>query len=383
MKFPRLENFTLPNTIVLGLLLRFGTAAWSGYGGQDVVAMPDATGFHLGAAAYALGKDLEDFYFSNIYIYCLGTIYAWTFSSLFWGNLLSCGAWLGSAILLMRMMQMLSIRESHQIRVMLLFSLLPSSILITSITLREAYQLFAVNLAMFSALNILITDSFRRGFLLILGLIIMGSMHGALFLAGIFIIATLIIIYLYNNQKFKIEMTITIAIIIGLLMYLTYPYFLNAVFRANDIGLFAALQARQDSWQQIARASYNIGIRIDSLLNLAIFIPSALFNYLFQPMPWRVSTFQDMVLFIENLLRGWLIYRAFFSLLSSSNDNKKNISLICISYFLIEVGWAVGTINWGTAARHHIPAFGLLLLVAYSGETNEKKAVSSTKCNFD
>jgi hypothetical protein len=378
MTFPPLENLSVRKAIVLGLLLRFGMAAWSGFGSTNIVAMPDAAGFHLGAAAYAQGKGLEDFQFANIYIYCLGTIYGWTISSLFWGNLLSCGAWLGSAVLLLRTMQILSIREGQQIRAMLLFSLLPSSILMTSITLRESYQLFAVNLAMYSAINILVRNSFRDGFLLIPSLILMGGMHGALFVAGVFIIATVFSIYLLSNKKIHLGRFLLYFILIGMLVFLGYPYFLNAVFNTNDVGLFAALQARQDSWQQSARASYNIGIKIESLLDLIIFIPSALLNYLFQPMPWRISTFPDVALFLENLLRGWLIYKALSCLFSSSHEKKKMIGLIFISYLLIEVVWAVGTINWGTAVRHHVPAFGILLLAAYSGTTNKNnKLVNS------
>jgi hypothetical protein len=45
---------------------------------------------------------------------------------------------------------------------------------------------------------------------------------------------------------------------------------------------------------------------------------------------------------------------------------KNAMLFIFISYFAIELIWAQGTMNWGTAARHHIPGLGLLVLSAFA-----------------
>ena len=39
--------------------------------------------------------------------------------------------------------------------------------------------------------------------------------------------------------------------------------------------------------------------------------------------------------------------------------------LFISSYLFLEFVWSVGTTNWGTAARHHVPAMGIMLLMGF------------------
>jgi hypothetical protein len=39
---------------------------------------------------------------------------------------------------------------------------------------------------------------------------------------------------------------------------------------------------------------------------------------------------------------------------------------VFINYFILELIWSMGTVNWGTALRHHIPSFGLLVIAAFA-----------------
>jgi len=132
------------------------------------------------------------------------------------------------------------------------------------------------------------------------------------------------------------------------------------------LGLGEGLQARQDSWQQSARASYSTVIKIRSDADLLFFVPVALFQYLFQPFPWRVSTALDWALMLENSLRLFLLYKVADALYCLPYQEKMRVAFVFAAYLVIETIWAVGTINWGTAVRHHIPAFGLLLLAAFA-----------------
>jgi len=147
--------------------------------------------------------------------------------------------------------------------------------------------------------------------------------------------------------------------------YLGSFIFLELAFNVNA-GLGSAIQARHDSWQQAARASYSIGVRVNSDLDLLFFTPVALFNYLFQPFPWRATTILDWALVIENLLRGYLLFRAVANFYHSCGERRVCIGLVFSGFLVIEIIWALGTINWGTAVRHHIPALGLLLLCSFA-----------------
>ena len=46
---------------------------------------------------------------------------------------------------------------------------------------------------------------------------------------------------------------------------------------------------------------------------------------------------------------------------------------ILIAYFALETIWSLGTVNWGTASRHHIPATGILLAAAFANLKIKRK----------
>ena len=36
-----------------------------------------------------------------------------------------------------------------------------------------------------------------------------------------------------------------------------------------------------------------------------------------------------------------------------------------ISYLALESIWSLGTINWGSSIRHHLPSYGILLIMSF------------------
>ena len=42
----------------------------------------------------------------------------------------------------------------------------------------------------------------------------------------------------------------------------------------------------------------------------------------------------------------------------------------------MEVIWALGTVNWGSAARHHVPAMGLLLIGSLAFQGTQKRGLN-------
>ena len=138
-----------------------------------------------------------------------------------------------------------------------------------------------------------------------------------------------------------------------------------------DDGLVAAIRAFQEGALATAgRATYKDSVEINGVTGLLIFVPISLFQYLFEPMPWRISDGLDVMVLFENILRGWLLWKALVSLRNLLGQCQRAVLFVFVSYLLIEVIWSLGTINWGTALRHHIPSTGLLLAAAfaYSGQ---------------
>ena len=73
----------------------------------------------------------------------------------------------------------------------------------------------------------------------------------------------------------------------------------------------------------------------------------------------------DVILTLENILRGIMIFLGIKALFFTEEDNKKILLILLFAFLVLEFTWSVGTTNWGTASRHHVPSLGLLLLVGF------------------
>jgi len=180
--------------IIFGFLLRIFVSIWNGFWGPSFGADADAMGFHLNASAYSINLIFDQFVMGHLYSFFLGVVYYITTDSLFIGSFLSSLVWLASAFVLVWIFDLLSFDKSSKMKAVFFYSIIPSSIFLTSITLREVYQLFFVNLAFFSILKIYIKNSQKYWLTLILSILIMGVLHGALFVFGIYLFITTIVI---------------------------------------------------------------------------------------------------------------------------------------------------------------------------------------------
>ena len=151
--------------IFFGLCLRLLIAIWNGFFQFDFGQLADSGSFHGWAVYFSQNPTISNCE-ENIrhLLSCwLGFVYFFTTDSLFIGSLMSILAWLASAFILLKMMSILSVEKSNQRKMMLVYAFLPSSIIITSVTLREPYQLFFVNLEIFAALKIYLDKSYKIG----------------------------------------------------------------------------------------------------------------------------------------------------------------------------------------------------------------------------
>ena len=358
---------TVRTAIWIGLFLRLFVAIWNGFFGPSFGAEADAEGFHLVALEYAQNPTLDKFIIGWIYAYVLGLFYYLTTDSLFLGSVLSCFAWLASAGLLVKIMRLLSIDKSQQSKAMLIYALLPSSILYTSVTLREAYQLLFVNLAVYSTFKIYLNKSSKHWLVMFCAVIGMGVLHGALFAFGLFIVAaTLVLLNLYGLKKFSLVKLAFAVPLVALIVFYGLSLFTSVSYKLDD-GLGMAIQTYQlGSLGTDARAHYKDGVEISGVAGLLTFIPIAIFQYLFEPMPWRISSAMDIGLMFENILRAWLIWKAWTGLRNMPVPRRRPVLFVFLSYLTLETIWSLGTVNWGTAVRHHIPSMGLLMIAAFA-----------------
>ena len=93
------------------------------------------------------------------------------------------------------------------------------------------------------------------------------------------------------------------------------------------------------------------------------FFPYAFYQYMLEPLPVRISNIFDLVLFFENLIRALFLLKGLKYLIK--NYFFKPQTVMIMYFLIIELIWSVGTTNWGTAVRHHIPSIGILSLLAF------------------
>jgi hypothetical protein len=360
------------NAIILfGLLLRIIVAIWNGFYGPSFQADGDALNFHNAAVEYSQDLIMHDFKIGWIYSNFLGIFYHFTAESLFLGSLLSCFSWLASAYVLIAIMHLLPISKGDQFKAMLIYSLLPSSLAITSITLREPYQLLFINLVIYAGLKIYLNKSTLAWFILIFGLIGMGVLHYALIVFGVFVMLFILIMLGIRRKNF---LSLTLLCIFLCIITIFGMQLFSSVAPGSNDGFVNAVINYQKALVSIdARANYRFDVEINGIINFILFNLSAFFQYLFEPMPWRISSGIDLVIFFENILRLWLIWRLSTSLLNAvPYKNLVPILFIFLSYFFLELIWSVGVANWGTAIRHHITAIGLLVVGAFISYKNSK-----------
>ena len=170
--------------ILIGFFLRLIIAVWNGFFGPSIGADGDALLFHdIAVEVSRLGVFDTKFNIGWIYSYFLGIIYfITTLNSIFLGSILSCLAWLASALILNQSIKLIGVQQKYRNRALILYALIPLSILFTSVTLREVYQLLFVNLLFFSSLKILLESNQKFWFLILLSSFCMGALHFGLVL---------------------------------------------------------------------------------------------------------------------------------------------------------------------------------------------------------
>lgn len=376
-------NLSVSFIIQTGLFLRFAIAAWNGLYGPSPGADLDALSFNGFASEVAKTGIFDDFSIGFIpYTNLLGVVYALTFNHVLTGSLLSCLIWWWSADVLSKSFVLLAVDKQRIKKAMLIYALLPSSIFLTSITLREPYQLFFINLAVFAVMKIYLHKSIAHWFTLFLAIAGAGVLHGGLLAFVIIFLAFTLIILSMREKKgiswAKLGLMGAVAVVV---LWYGFSLFSNISYNLDN-GLDSEIEIyQQDLLTVDARTHYKSDAQFSDLGGSRFFALVGLLQYLFEPFPWHISDASDIVALLENILRGWLIWQAGKMVRIKSAQRRRMALFVFILYFVMETIWSFGTINWGTSIRHHLPALGLLLLAAYAS-SEEKVRVKMNKWHF-
>lgn len=281
--------------------------------------------------------------------------------------LASTGAWLLSAILIDSSLRILKTRNEIRIITAAIIAVDPSLLFITSIPLRESFQLLGMTIIGFSAVKIFVEKRNVYFVLAIAGSALAGILHLSLLVSVSLFTIIVFLGYRYSERKLSMYQIAFSAILASLVLFAVIGVIASQYENGGDDILQTVDVFRETGAAVDARAQYDNRVGASSsVIGSIIGLFVGFIQYMIEPMPWRISTLGDMVVFVENALRLVLVFIVVRRLkYLSHSEFALSVTLLCM-FATTEFVWSTGTINWGTAARHHVPSLPLLMITAFA-----------------
>jgi len=336
------------------------------------VYIPDASTFHWHGVHLAALPEPEWFPAAStggvIYVHSLGLLYRAFGASLFFGEELSVLAFVLSCVVLVKLVEYLDLRR-FCVGIILLFGLLPSAVIFRSVTLRESWQALFFLLSVYWAIRLWKRPGILNISFLLMSVLCMSMLHYGLAKYAVY----LVIISLYwgiigrkKNVRWARHLRFLFA---GLLI-------VCVIISSQKMGLFMTLGEAVEAGAEMrqvllkytgVRTNFSFILDTSSVLGIVTTAPMVFVEYMFAPFPWQVENVKDIWALLESILRFLLLFFAISSWRRSSGEVRRCYSFLLITVLGMELVWALGTANWGTAVRHHVPGYSVIVLLGVPG----------------
>jgi len=338
------------------------------YVGSVIGTEGDARTFHFFGVEAASEPEMGFWDNPRIaYTNSLGFFYRAFNPSFLLGNELSVLAFTLSCIVLVKLLSLLDL-ERFRIAIVLFFGLLPSSVIFTSVTLREPWQALFFLLTVYWAIRL----RKRKGILIFLFMLMsafcMALLHVGLMCYAVYLVLSSIYWGIYGRNEGVSRAWYVRFLFAGLLIagviILTQKM---GWYMSVGQGLEGATDFRQYAATIQGRTTYDVILDSSSVLGLVKTIPIIFVYYMFAPFPWQVENVVDIYALLESMLRFVLLFFALSSWRRSSGEVRSYYNFLLIAVLGMELMWALGTINWGTAMRHHVLGHSVIVLLGVPG----------------
>jgi len=250
-----------------------------------------------------------------------------------------------------------------------LVALLPSAFLFRAAPLREAWEAAFLTGATVAACGILWRASVSR----VIGFVICGvgaaMLHAALGVGVLFQCAAIVAKWILD-RRLGVAYRIVVGFVAGGLLAATGV--LVGALTLRDGRVEAAAEAAMTGdlgsagileQEALGGASYGSAPGMNS--GLVLRVVAGWIYYWLAPLPWQVRSGGDLLVMVENFVRVLLLLSAIAAWRRSNGVERGMIAIALGTVVVVELAWSVGTSNWGTAIRHHIPAYGILCALGY------------------
>ncbi|MEK5178529.1 hypothetical protein [Paenibacillus sp. FSL R5-0928] len=371
---------------VIVLTLHHITSFINAYIGTTLGADTDAMGFHVAAQIQSsVTGSFELKVGSGFYIQMLAYLYKVFGPSQFTGQMTSAIGYVLSSIVFIKLMTRIGVKR-HQGKLLFLFGALPTVFFLTTVILRESWEILSFLLIIYTALGLRDKKSLRQFVVLFMSVFLLALLHnGMMAFAPVIILFSFLWIYSKKEGQKSAVGKRVIAVLISCMAIGAWIFINNSGISSTASSAVASgsvvdyANAYRDGSAHDSRASYGISNPDSSLFGLIKTFPLMLVYYMFAPLPWQIGTMADVYAALESLFRFALLYFAYKTWKKAVGEEKQRMKYLLLTFIALECLWSLGTINWGTAMRHHLVGYGLLLLIAGPGMFDRFNSLSRPK----
>jgi len=354
---------------------------------------PDYADYHFAAEQIAQtgnwnSLSMGQFFYENF----LALFYYFFESSIILGFQLSIAMFAASFIFFIKILDLIELGKYKNLS-LIIFSLLPSSILLTSVTMPESGQLLFFLIATYYGIRFIENSKYFDLFLLVIFASIMSFFHkGLLPFAFLLFLATIFFRFKHSYDKgnFSNSLFIKVSsitlITFGIFSILIYIYGTRS-FGALDL-LINKGPLEYIEWYRSnahnTRATYGKILDTDSLISTYTTLIMMIIHYLYEPFFWKVDRFIDLYANFESLLRAVFTISTLSLILYPENKSRNHYIYLLVLYFLIASIWSFGTTNYGTSIRHNITHNWIIIVLGSYGVGNFiKQFLKKINKNYD
>ena len=379
---------TISLIICLGIIVRLIVILINYFTGLNSFIGPDSYGLHHTALMLSKRDFIfilsQKYHLHNFYLFIIPLFYKISpFTSYTFASLISVFCWFVSVLFCLNIMKIIKVKKKFIYLGLGLLCFWPSLIFFTSAVSREVFQIMFICASIFLTVKILYFKKIIHYLMLIFCSIILSLFHKAFFFFAIanLLISTIPLISNFTTLKIKFISSILIVLI----LFIVIQNYDNFGYKQFAKGLPSAVETYQNGLliNSISRADLRTyPVSIFDYIDLLMFIPISIYDYFMQPFFSKIISAGDLLAFFENNLRALLIFSCviFFWKIRPLTNFKYSFYLF-FSFCFIEVIWALGTSNWGTALRHHTTAIPILILFFVSFFNDEEYKIKKNNIN--
>lgn len=315
---------------------------------------------------------------AHVYRLLLASVYRVFGVSHLLGEELSILAFLASCAVLLRTLHLLGLSERAP-ALLLLFGALPSMVFFGSVTLREPWQILFLVAAIHAALRYQRRHRAVDLTKFAIFAVGMGMFHDALLIYATFLVGALAVLAmpgvggsLYGlARRAAVAVALVGVLVSGMALLAStagegrVSWLFTTVFKGDVVERLQEYREGGIRVAEEAEARTTYGITLDSTswqTMVATTLP-AFVLYMWAPFPWQITNALDVYAVAETAWRTLLLIAALVTWRRASGAERRFYGFLLLTYVSMAAFWSLGTVNFGTAIRHHTLSYPILVLM--------------------